>query len=150
MGLCIFTLNFISSLPHMFFKKRNFTSFQSVNGCLSVYIHNVNPHFHNCCFPNCVCQISSHFLQEHMLILLQMIVYGVLKFTVAMQKSWIFLKSCVPHMWCIHTITWKPSNWLIVRPSSLISIYMNCRVFNQQVTYMNKPESLKRGIACSC
>ena len=49
MGLCIFTINFISSLPYMFFKKCHFTSFQSVNGCLSVYIH-VKPHFHNCCF----------------------------------------------------------------------------------------------------
>ena len=34
---------------YTFIKECNFTSFQSVYGCLSVYRHNVSPHFHHCC-----------------------------------------------------------------------------------------------------
>ena len=48
-------------------KKRDFTCFQSVYGCLSVYRHNVSHRFHN----RCLCQLSlatfklAAFLQKH-------------------------------------------------------------------------------------
>ena len=66
----------IDSLARVF-SKGNFTSFQSVYGCLSVYryMYNVSPHFHNCCLSN----FLAAFLQEHVSILRNTIVYGDIK-----------------------------------------------------------------------
>ena len=45
----------MESLVYTFFKKGNFTSLQSVYGCLSVYMHTVSPHFHNRCLSQLSC-----------------------------------------------------------------------------------------------
>ena len=77
---------------YTFIKERNFTSFQSVYGCLSVYRHNVSPRFHNHCLCNCLCQLSSCLFVS---ILRDTIVYGDIEVYCDNVKHCVFSKSCI-------------------------------------------------------
>ena len=75
-------------LKHAFFKKGNFTSFQSVHDCLSIYRLNVSLRFHHCCLVQLsLPTFKLPFLQEHESIYVTWQYTETLKFTV--RPLWI-------------------------------------------------------------
>ena len=78
----------------MFFKKYDFTSFHSVNACLSVYMYTqCNPRFHNrCLFQLSLATFKLLFLQQHVSISCNTIVYRDTKIYCSNVKTLRFLE----------------------------------------------------------
>ena len=113
----------------------NFTSFQSVYSCLSVYRHNISPRFHH----RFLFQLSSLTIKlpfyKNVSILHSMIVQGDIKIYCNNIKHCFFSKSCSPRPQCIslhNSGTKQPitsvvtllHNWTSI--SGLISDFIKC------------------------
>ena len=130
-----------------FFKKKQFTSFQSVYSSLSVHRHNVSPAFTTTVFPNCLCRLQGAFLQECVSILRNTIVYGDIKIYCSNVKHCVFSKSCVPRQRYIsfhnsgtngfHFFTAAQLN-INIPISGIILVFIKCRICRfQWVTFVN-------------
>ena len=124
-------------------KKTQFTSFQSVYSCLSVYRHNVSPHFHN----HCLFQLSSFHKNT-----CQFYVTRQYMETRSNIKTLHFLEKLrSTSAKAFHSATQEPSNrslpffslphkfYIDIQIFSLTSIFIKCnlcRIFTQWVTFL--------------
>ena len=136
------------------FTKCDFTSFQSVYGCLFVHRHDVSTRFITPVFPNCLCWLPSCCFTRTHVKLCNTIVYGDIKIYRSKvksfsEKNWVLhpprilvsslgAKQLITSIFFCHTIT----HWYYpVYISGVISIFIKCaicQVFAQWVTYCER------------
>ena len=83
----------------LFFFKHNFNSIQTVYGCLSVYRHNVSPHFNNCCLsqlPTVLADFKLPFSRTYVMVPVALNMVPVILHTLLMVHVQFYLLTVVP------------------------------------------------------
>ena len=126
---------------YTFIKERNFTSFQSVYGCLSVYRHNVSPRFHNHCLlqlslPTFKLPFRVHFTWHNSIWRHWSLLWQRKNTAFCVRDSFrsITQEPNNQSIWFFHCLTiarWYTDFWSI----SILKKCGMCQVFTQRVTY---------------